>query len=94
MFSGSIPALVTPFEEDGAFAEGAYREFVEWQITEGSSALVPCGTTGEAPLLTPDEHHRVIAATVAAAAGRVPVIAGAGNNKWAGWPGRSSSSSA
>ena len=49
MFSGSIPALVTPFTQDGAFDEAAYRALIDWQIAEGSSALVPCGTTGEAP---------------------------------------------
>lgn len=80
MFSGSIPALVTPFEEDGAFAEGAYREFVEWQITEGSSALVPCGTTGEAATLSAEEHFHVVRVCVDQTAGRVPVIAGAGSN--------------
>lgn len=79
MFSGSIPALVTPFC-DGAFAEDAFRRLVDWQIDEGSSALVPCGTTGEAPTLSYDEHYRVIAVCIAAAAGRVPVIAGCGSN--------------
>lgn len=80
MFSGSIPALVTPFLADGAFAETAYREFVEWQIAEGSSALVPCGTTGEAATLTFEEHFRVVRVCVDQARGRVPVIAGAGSN--------------
>ena len=80
MFSGSIPALVTPFGEDGAFAESAYRAFVEWQITEGSSALVPCGTTGEAATLSAEEHFHVVRVCVEQAAGRVPVIAGAGSN--------------
>ena len=51
MFSGSIPALVTPFQADGAFDEAAYRDLIEWQIAEGSSALVACGTTGEAATL-------------------------------------------
>lgn len=80
MFSGSIPALVTPFEQDGAFAETVYREFVEWQITEGSAALVPCGTTGEAATLSATEHFHVVRVCVEQAAGRVPVIAGAGSN--------------
>jgi len=79
MFHGSIPALVTPFK-DGAIDEAAFTAFVDWQITSGSSALVPCGTTGESATLTIDEHNRVIALTVAAAAGRVPVIAGCGSN--------------
>lgn len=79
MFHGSIPALVTPFK-DGAIDEAAFTAFVDWQITSGSSALVPCGTTGESATLTIDEHNRVIALTVAAARGRVPVIAGCGSN--------------
>ena len=79
MFSGSIPALVTPFR-DGALDEAAFRKFVDWQIDSGSSALVPCGTTGESATLDNDEHHRVIALCVEQAAGRVPVIAGAGSN--------------
>ncbi len=80
MFSGSIPALVTPFDAAGAFDEAAFREFVEWQIAEGSSALVACGTTGEAATLTYDEHFRVVRVCVDQARGRVPVIAGAGSN--------------
>lgn len=79
MFRGSIPALVTPFR-DGVFDEERMAALVERQIAGGSSALVPCGTTGEAPTLSMDEHHRVIAVTIAAAAGRVPVIAGCGSN--------------
>jgi len=77
MFFGSIPALVTPFEA-GRVAEDTFRDFVEWQIGEGSSALVPCGTTGEVATLTADEHRHVIAAAVEVATGRVPVIAGCG----------------
>ena len=76
MFSGSIPALVTPFR-DGAFDEPAFRKLVDWQIEEGSSALVPCGTTGEASTLSNAEHHRVIEVCIEQAAGRVPVIVGA-----------------
>lgn len=79
MFSGSIPALVTPFR-DGAFDALAFKRLVEWQIDEGSSALVPCGTTGESPTLGFDEHYRVIDVCVESAAGRVPVIAGCGSN--------------
>ncbi|MFM2371767.1 MAG: hypothetical protein RIS85_1489 [Pseudomonadota bacterium] len=79
MFSGSIPALVTPFR-DGAFDEKAFRRLVDWQIESGSSALVPCGTTGEASTLSNAEHHRVIEVCVEQAAGRVPVIAGCGSN--------------
>jgi 4-hydroxy-tetrahydrodipicolinate synthase len=79
MFSGSIPALVTPFR-DGAFDEAAYRDLIEWQIAEGSSGLVPCGTTGEAATMPFDEHFRVVRVCVEQARGRVPVIAGAGSN--------------
>jgi 4-hydroxy-tetrahydrodipicolinate synthase len=79
MFFGSIPALVTPFR-DGRVDEAAFREFVEWQISEGSNALVPCGTTGETPTLSNEEQHRLFEITVEVAAGRVPVIAGCGSN--------------
>jgi 4-hydroxy-tetrahydrodipicolinate synthase len=79
MFSGSVPALVTPFR-DGALDEGAFRRFVDWQIDNGSNALVPCGTTGESATLDHDEHHKTIGVCVEQAAGRVPVIAGAGSN--------------
>jgi 4-hydroxy-tetrahydrodipicolinate synthase len=77
MFFGSIPALVTPFS-GGRVAEDTFAEFVEWQISEGSNALVPCGTTGEVATLTSDEHRELIAHTVQVAKGRVPVIAGCG----------------
>lgn len=79
MFSGSIPALVTPFR-DGVFDEKAFRRLVDWQIDNGSAALVPCGTTGENSTLSNAEHHRVIEVCVEQAAGRVPVIAGCGSN--------------
>ena len=79
MFSGSIPALVTPFK-GGIIDETAFCRFVEWQIAEGSSGLVPCGTTGEAPTLTSDEQHHLFKLCVDTAAGRVPVIAGCGSN--------------
>ncbi|QNA83708.1 4-hydroxy-tetrahydrodipicolinate synthase [Sphingomonas sp. So64.6b] len=80
MFSGSIPALVTLFEDDGAFAENAYRDFVEWQISEGSAGLVPCGTTGEAATLSAEEHFHVVRVCAEQAKGRVPILAGAGSN--------------
>jgi 4-hydroxy-tetrahydrodipicolinate synthase len=79
MFRGSIPALVTAFRDE-AFDEGAYRDFVEWQISEGSHGLVPCGTTGESATLSAEEHYRVIEICAEQAAGRVPVIAGCGSN--------------
>jgi 4-hydroxy-tetrahydrodipicolinate synthase len=79
MFRGSIPALVTAFRDE-AFDEGAYRDFIEWQITEGSHGLVPCGTTGESATLSADEHYRAVELCVEQAAGRVPVIAGCGSN--------------
>ncbi len=78
-FQGSIPALVTPFK-DGAVDFEAFAAFVEWQIAEGSTGLVPCGTTGESPTLSYAEHYDVITRTVEVAAGQVPVIAGCGSN--------------
>ena len=82
MFFGSMPALVTPFAA-GRVNEAAFRELVEWQIDEGSNALVPCGTTGEAATLTTEEHRRLIEITVEVARGRVPVLAGCGSNNTA-----------
>ncbi|MDB6453997.1 4-hydroxy-tetrahydrodipicolinate synthase [Falsirhodobacter sp. 20TX0035] len=79
MIKGSIPALVTPFK-DGALDLDTLKKLVDWQIAEGSSALVPVGTTGESPTLTHEEHRTVVAKVVEYAAGRVPVIAGAGSN--------------
>ena len=79
MFTGSIPALATPFR-DGTFDEVAYRKLIDWQIENGSKGLVPCGTTGEASTLSNAEHHRVIEVCIEQAAGRVPVIAGCGSN--------------
>lgn len=79
MFKGSIPALITPMQ-NGAVDEDAFRRLVTWQIDEGSSALVPCGTTGESPTLNHDEHKRVVELCIETAAGRVPVIAGTGSN--------------
>ena len=78
MFSGSIPALVTPFTA-GRVDEDAFRDLVEWQINEGSSALVPCGTTGEVATLSAEEHALVVRLCVEQARGRVPVIAGCGS---------------
>jgi 4-hydroxy-tetrahydrodipicolinate synthase len=80
MFKGSIPALVTPFTTGGAVDEKAFADHVEWVIAEGSSGLVPVGTTGESPTLSHDEHKRVVELCVEVAAKRVPVIAGAGSN--------------
>ena len=82
MFKGSITALVTPFR-DGAIDWKAFEAFVDWQITEGSHGLGPVGTTGESPTLSHDEHKRVVEACIKVAAGRVPVIAGAGSNNTA-----------
>ncbi len=81
-FKGSIPALLTPMK-NGAFDEAAFRKFVGWQIKQGSHGLVPVGTTGESPTLTPDEHKSVVKICVEVAKGRVPVIAGAGSNNTA-----------
>jgi 4-hydroxy-tetrahydrodipicolinate synthase len=80
--SGSIPALVTPFDGD-AVDYDALDAIVDWQIDEGSSGLVPVGTTGESPTLSHDEHKLVVERVVSRAAGRVPVIAGAGSNNTA-----------
>ena len=80
MLRGSITALVTPFAKSGGFDEKAFRAFVDWQIAEGSSGLVPVGTTGESPTLSHDEHRQVVKVCVEVAKGRVPVIAGAGSN--------------
>jgi 4-hydroxy-tetrahydrodipicolinate synthase len=79
MFKGSLPALITPFK-NGEVDTKAFQEFVEWQIAEGSHGLVPCGTTGESPTLSHEEHKLVVELCIEAAAGRVPVIAGAGSN--------------
>jgi 4-hydroxy-tetrahydrodipicolinate synthase len=76
---GSLTALITPFK-DGKVDEEAFRKLVNWQIAEGTQGLVPCGTTGESPTLSHDEHNRVIELCVEEARGRVPVIAGAGSN--------------
>ena len=79
MFKGSLPALVTPFK-NGEVDYETLKKLVEWHVGEGSNGLVPVGTTGESPTLTHQEHERVIEVVVEAAAGRIPVIAGAGSN--------------
>lgn len=83
MFKGSITALITPMRADGSVDEKALAAFVDWQINEGSSGVVPVGTTGESPTLSHAEHRRVVEITIEAAGGRVPVIAGAGSNSTA-----------
>ena len=82
MFFGSLPALVTPFAA-GRVDEAIFRDFVAWQVAEGSDGLVPCGTTGEAATLTDEEHRRLIEIAVEVANGKVPVIAGCGSNNTA-----------
>lgn len=82
MFQGSIPALITPFN-NGQVDEAAFQALVERQIEQGSSALVPCGTTGESPTLSHTEHHRVVELCLEVAAKKVPVIAGTGSNSTA-----------
>ena len=79
MFKGSYVALITPFK-NGKVDETAFQSFVEWQIREGTHGLVPCGTTGESPTLSHDEHHRVVELCIEVAKGKVPVMAGAGSN--------------
>ena len=71
MFQGYLTALITPFR-NGEVDEDAYRDFVDWQIEEGAAGLVPCGTTGESPTLSHEEHHRVTEICIEVAAGRVP----------------------
>ena len=79
MIKGSIPALVTPFK-NGALDLDTLKSLVDWHIEQGSTGLVPVGTTGESPTLSHEEHETVVEEVVRAAAGRVPVIAGAGSN--------------
>ena len=78
MIKGSIPALVTPFK-NGELDLVTLKKLVEWHIAEGSTGLVPVGTTGETSTLSHDEHRRVVELCVATARGRVPVVAGAGS---------------
>ncbi|MGB8814136.1 MAG: 4-hydroxy-tetrahydrodipicolinate synthase [Paracoccaceae bacterium] len=82
MIKGSIPALVTPFK-NGALDLDTLKQLVDWHVAEGSSGLVPVGTTGESPTVSHEEHETVVEAVVKAAAGRIPVIAGAGSNNTA-----------
>jgi len=82
MFRGSITALITPFK-NGQIDEAAFQNFVNWQVEEGSHGLVPCGTTGESPTLSHEEHRRVVELCVEVANKRVPVIAGTGSNSTA-----------
>ena len=79
MIKGSIPALVTPFK-NGELDLVTLKKLVDWHIDQGSTGLVPVGTTGESPTLSHEEHEIVVEEVVKAAAGRVPVIAGAGSN--------------
>ncbi|MFC0410419.1 4-hydroxy-tetrahydrodipicolinate synthase [Roseomonas elaeocarpi] len=83
MFEGSLTALITPMTREGAVDEAAFRDFVNWQIAEGTQGLIPVGTTGESPTLSHAEHDRVVELCVETAGGRVPVIAGAGSNSTA-----------
>ena len=80
--SGSYTAIVTPFRDDAVDA-AALQDFVDWQIREGTDGVVPCGTTGESPTLSHDEHKRVVELTVEAAKGRAVVVAGTGSNSTA-----------
>ena len=82
MFQGSITALITPFR-NGAVDETAFQKLVDWQVKQGTKALVPCGTTGESPTLSHEEHMRVVELCIEAAGRRVPVIAGTGSNSTA-----------
>ncbi len=82
MFKGAIVAIVTPFK-NGKIDEDALRGLIEFQIINGTDGIVPCGTTGESPTLSHDEHDRVIEITIDAVKKRVPVIAGTGSNSTA-----------
>jgi 4-hydroxy-tetrahydrodipicolinate synthase len=79
MIRGSLPALVTPFR-NGELDLDTLKQLVDWHVAQGSHGIVPVGTTGESPTLSHEEHETVIEAVVQAAAGRVPVVAGAGSN--------------
>lgn len=82
MFKGSIPALITPFK-NGEIDWAAFENLIEWQIEQGSHALVPCGTTGESPTLSHEEHNKIVEKCVEVTNKRVPVIAGTGSNSTA-----------
>lgn len=79
MFYGSIPALITPFK-NGEVDMKAFTDFIEWQVESGSHGVVPCGTTGESPVLEDEEYRSIFAMTVSVVKGRIPVIAGTGSN--------------
>jgi 4-hydroxy-tetrahydrodipicolinate synthase len=83
MFAGSFVAIVTPFKDDESLDESTLKELIEFQIAEGTHGIVPCGTTGESPTLSHEEHDRVVSLTIETVDGRVPVIAGAGSNSTA-----------
>lgn len=83
MFKGSIVAIVTPFDSQGRFDEETYRQLIEFQIENGTDAIVPCGTTGESATLNYGEHNQVIRTCIEQANKRVPVIAGTGSNSTA-----------
>ena len=83
MFEGSFVALVTPFKDDESLDEAKLKELIEFQIDGGTHGIVPCGTTGESPSLSEEEHDRVIELTVETVNGRVPIIAGTGSNSTA-----------
>ncbi len=83
MFKGSIVAIVTPFDSQGRFDEETYRQLIEFQIENGTDAIVPCGTTGESATLNYEEHKQVIRTCIEQAGKRVPVIAGTGSNSTA-----------
>ena len=80
LFTGTAPALVTPFTADGAFDDKAFRGLIDWQILEGVDALVVLGTTGENATIWPEERRRIVEVAIEHTDGRVPVIIGTGNN--------------
>jgi len=80
MFKGSLVAMITPFTESGEVDEKGIKELVEFHIKNGTNGIVPCGTTGESPTLSHEEHKKVVDITMEAVAGRIPVIAGTGSN--------------
>lgn len=80
MFKGSMTALITPFDQNGQIDWPAFDKFVEWQIEQGSHGVIPCGTTGESPTLSHEEHNKIVKRCVEIINGRIPVIAGSGSN--------------
>lgn len=83
MFEGSYVAMITPMTASGLVDEDALQNLVQWHIDQGAHGLVPVGTTGESPVLTKEEHFKIVALVVEAADGRIPVIAGCGSNNTA-----------